>query len=962
MQSGDTISSTIIPHSKIEFTGEKLGEGGFGVVEKARWQYIDVAVKKLKISSLTDETLDAFKQEAEHHWKLRHQNVVTLYGVCIEPERYCMVMELMPDGSLYKLLHSKKEISWLRRLDISKQIAIGLEYLHSQKIIHRDLKSLNVLIKGQEAKLADFGLSKLKIETNSTIVVQQAGGGSLYWLAPELMRRRGTYSELSDIYAMGMVFWEICSRKTPFEDSAGNRDLIIQFIKDGDLDDVPPETPQDFATLIKQCRTRIPSERPSLAGVAVNALEGLVELEEAKHKKKWHFDSSTKRSEASQVKDFELAPATQEDFEKVKEQYQKHPADGYELCKVEMVYNPTMNRIFAENLRMLQAKHNNPAFTPKFIEQSQNEQEREWRAKVHHMWQVMAAPYCDDDYPHVKLLPLWHGTSPTVLGSILKTGYANLAITDCGYFGRGLYSTCEADYAWKYYSKGTLILNWVASFSAYPIIAGDMKKIKGQTNYANYDAHFVPITKYYPNNPDNFVPDTADDCFIPCVPNQQHQYIEVVVFQQAQCLPRYVVTLQKSLLPSIPSQSKTETQEPSSSSSFPGQSSSASANQSKTIATTKHSLPEIEQVIASLEKVELKDKERPPTAKFGRRAEPSPPEAQQQTIPPALQQIPSPIIHQYTAPKPAPYIVSPRTSQELTKFLKHVGFGEQAEAEAMAQLKPLLTTLKGDLTDCSGRTFPNITAFQYAVWALDFQMWRMIKQHMEKHNLKQSVRAQMEELNDIASLNEQQGWLIKPGKSINWPLIDWTTFIKELDEGVKNYDAWNGIQCGNHWCQKVGGAQLKLPAHFINEYSHPIRWYTPIIRPRTLWGDTEASLPRAGVEDWANFNGKKLGKDFAWCAGVSGIPRGESKIRGRVWYGGNSKRVVCCFDQHCSNTGPLPVNLQTCCSSYEPHWLMAVATASRTFVGKLLTSRTAQARVLLDSVLNPRAQPSSPRP
>ena len=205
-------------------------------------------------------------------------------------------------------------------------------------------------------------------------------------------------------------------------------------------------------------------------------------------------------------------------------------------------------------------------------------------------------------------------------------------------------------------------------------------------------------------------------------------------------------------------------------------------------------------------------------------------------------------------------------SQYLAKFLKHIGLGEQDEADKMLQSTPQLATLKGDLTDCSvypntyeHRVFPNITAFQYAVWALDFHMWRMIKQHMEKNNQQQYIRAQLEELNDVATLDAQQGWRIVSEKFSNWPLASWIPLIKALDDYVKNYDAY-GRTHGNYWSQQVGGAQLILPAHVINEYSHPSRPFYPCPE----WGDTETALPRTGVDDWLNNSGSKLGEDFAW--------------------------------------------------------------------------------------------------
>jgi TPR repeat protein len=80
----------------------------------------------------------------------------------------------------------------------------------------------------------------------------------------------------------------------------------------------------------------------------------------------------------------------------------------------------------------------------------------------------------------------------------------------------------------------------VAFFSAYPVIKGDMGKLQGQAHYQNYDAHFVPVVPSNPNNPNEKV-------YVPCAPEQQHLYIEVVVFESTQCLPRYVVKLKPEL-------------------------------------------------------------------------------------------------------------------------------------------------------------------------------------------------------------------------------------------------------------------------------------------------------------------------------------------------------------------------------------------------------------------------------
>ena len=278
-------------------------------------------------------------------------------------------------------------------------------------------------------------------------------------------------------------------------------------------------------------------------------------------------------------------------------------------------------------------------------------------------------------------------------------------------------------------------------------------------------------------------------------------------------------------------------------------------------------------------------------------------------------------------PLPAPVapIRSYIINQELIKFLKHVGFGEQDQANAMLQANPILTTLKGDLTDCSvypetygHRVFPNITALQYAVWALDFHMWRMIKQHMEKNNQQAHLHAQLEELNDIAILHTQgnpvqQGWVIKPGKSIEWPVISWTILIKALEEYVINKEIV--ITNRYHWCQQVGGAQLILPAHVINEYSYPRRSFHPCPE----WGDSEKPLPRKGVDFWLNLGTQKLSKDYAWR-------RGDNLVLKRDHMG----------------------------EYYIGYYVSAKTDLDA--VSKLLTTRAAQAQVLLDFVLGSKAK------
>ena len=260
-----------IPYASI-ILGEELGRGGFGIVYKGKWRHGTVAIKQLQISHLTQATNESFSQEAVVMAQLRFPQIVQLYGVCVDQRPYCMVMEYMIHGSLYSVLHSERDLTWEVRQQIILETAQGLDFLHQEKIVHRDLKSMNVLLgEGMHAKLTDFGLAKTKEEIAAKSASTNPTVGSLLWMAPELLSRDPKYTEQSDIYAYGMTVWEISSRKIPFQ-NAKNPAMIPAWVIQGERETIPEDAPTSVKRVITWCWKGPIGERPKIMQDVISVL------------------------------------------------------------------------------------------------------------------------------------------------------------------------------------------------------------------------------------------------------------------------------------------------------------------------------------------------------------------------------------------------------------------------------------------------------------------------------------------------------------------------------------------------------------------------------------------------------------------------------------------------------------------------------------------------------------------
>ncbi|PRP83919.1 hypothetical protein PROFUN_08856 [Planoprotostelium fungivorum] len=265
-----------IPFVEIELK-DKLGEGSFGVVYKAKWRGAEVACKELKtLANVSSDVVEEFQREIAMMGKLRHPNIILYMGASTKPPNMCMITEYMDGGSVYDLIHKRKagrssrgssdvlqtKLNMKETLYILKQTAFGLNYLHLSNIIHRDLKSMNLLIdKALKVKICDFGLSCVKLKGQE--LIEQVG--SPLWMSPELLLGQ-PYDEKVDTYSFGIVMWEIVARKIPYQ-GMSLPELISAVGKQGKRPSVPAESPSVLSTLIRKCWSHKIISRPDLATI-----------------------------------------------------------------------------------------------------------------------------------------------------------------------------------------------------------------------------------------------------------------------------------------------------------------------------------------------------------------------------------------------------------------------------------------------------------------------------------------------------------------------------------------------------------------------------------------------------------------------------------------------------------------------------------------------------------------------
>ncbi|KAF5728554.1 Serine/threonine-protein kinase HT1 [Tripterygium wilfordii] len=255
------------------FIGNKFASGAHSRIYRGIYKQRAVAVKMVRIPSHKEEPRtfveQQFKSEVAFLCRLLHPNIVQFIAACKKPPVYCIITEYMSQGTLRMYLNKKEpySLSIETILRLALDISRGMEYLHSQGVIHRDLKSNNLLLNDEmRVKVGDFGTSCLETQG------QEAKGnmGTYRWMAPEMIKEK-PYTRKVDVYSFGIVLWELTTALLPFQGMTPVQAAFAVSEKN-ERPPLPASCQPALAHLIKRCWAANPSKRPDFSNI-VYALE-----------------------------------------------------------------------------------------------------------------------------------------------------------------------------------------------------------------------------------------------------------------------------------------------------------------------------------------------------------------------------------------------------------------------------------------------------------------------------------------------------------------------------------------------------------------------------------------------------------------------------------------------------------------------------------------------------------------
>lgn len=305
---------------------EKIGGGGMALVYKATCRLLNrfVAVKILRAEFTEDEEfVKKFKRESQAAASLSHPNIVGIYDVGMEDNIYYIVMEYIKGQTLKDLIRQKGSIGVDFATNIAIQISSALEHAHKNHIVHRDVKSHNILIKEDNSvKVTDFGIARAV--SSSTITNTGNVIGSVHYFSPE--QARGGYTdEKSDIYSLGVVMYEMLTGRLPFEGETPIA-VALKHIQEEPIkpSDINPRIPKSINDIILKCMDKDVNNRYSSMAEIISDLRQSLVMPNGDFVKRNKFtDENTRAIKPIKFDQstIEMASAAKKPFESSSRQY-----------------------------------------------------------------------------------------------------------------------------------------------------------------------------------------------------------------------------------------------------------------------------------------------------------------------------------------------------------------------------------------------------------------------------------------------------------------------------------------------------------------------------------------------------------------------------------------------------------------------------------------------------------------
>ena len=258
---------------------ELIGRGGMAYVYKARDLKLNryVAVKVLREEyTESEQFIKKFDRESQAVACLSHPNIVGVYDVGVQDNIYYIIMEYIDGITLKQYLLRKGKIDYIEASRFLVDISNALRCAHENKIIHRDIKPHNILLtRDLVPKVADFGIARAI--TSSTVTMTNQTMGSVHYISPE-QARGGFVDERSDLYSLGILFYELLTGKLPF-DEENTVTIAIKHIQENIIPPkkIEPQIPESVNQIVVKLTEKKPDERYQNVDELVSDLDRVLE-------------------------------------------------------------------------------------------------------------------------------------------------------------------------------------------------------------------------------------------------------------------------------------------------------------------------------------------------------------------------------------------------------------------------------------------------------------------------------------------------------------------------------------------------------------------------------------------------------------------------------------------------------------------------------------------------------------